>query len=47
MHRILAITSQDNHTSIRVLERAGFVFEKLVPSPDGDEELRLFVQMPD
>ena len=47
MRRILAITSLDNRDSIRVLERGGFVFEELVPSPDGDEELRLFAYVPE
>jgi RimJ/RimL family protein N-acetyltransferase len=40
--RLLAIVSPDNAGSIRLLERLGFRFETMVPSPDGRGELRLF-----
>jgi len=42
--RILAITTQDNVPSMRLLDRLGFRFERLVTM--GDEELRLFVSDP-
>ena len=42
LQRILAITSLDNETSINLLQRLGFSFEKVVKlTPDG-EQLRLF-----
>ncbi len=39
---VFAITTLDNTSSIRLLEKLGFSFEKLVTMPGGDEELRLF-----
>lgn len=39
--RVLAITTPDNDSSVRLLEKLGFEFEKLFESPDG-EELNLF-----
>ncbi len=42
--RILAITSQDNESSMRLLGRLGFRFDGLVRM--GDEDLRLFVSDP-
>jgi RimJ/RimL family protein N-acetyltransferase len=42
--RILAITSQDNEPSIRLLGKLGFRFERLLAL--GGEELRLFVSEP-
>jgi RimJ/RimL family protein N-acetyltransferase len=43
LERILAITSLDNEASIKLLQRLGFKFEKVVRlSPDG-EQVRLFV----
>ena len=42
--RILAITTQDNEPSMRLLHKLGFRFERLVTM--GDEELRLFVSDP-
>jgi RimJ/RimL family protein N-acetyltransferase len=42
--RILAITTQDNEPSMRLLGKLGFRFERLVTM--GDEELRLFVSDP-
>ena len=38
---VLAITSQDNDTSGRLLEKLGFAFEDLMDFPDG-EKLKLF-----
>ncbi|MCI0434369.1 MAG: GNAT family N-acetyltransferase [Gemmatimonadetes bacterium] len=41
--RVAAVTSLDNDASIRVLEKLGFAFDRLVRlTPDG-EELRLFL----
>src|SRR5688500_15335731 len=40
--RIVAITSVDNQPSIRLLERIGLRFEKLITLPGGDEEIKLF-----
>ena len=42
--RILAITSQDNEPSMRLLGKLGFRFDKMVTM--GTEELRLFVSEP-
>ncbi len=40
--RILGITNPDNHASIRVLEKAGFRFEKLMLLPGEDLEVKLY-----
>jgi ribosomal-protein-alanine N-acetyltransferase len=40
--RIVAITSQDNQASIRLLERLGFRFESIMQLNPDDSELRLF-----
>jgi RimJ/RimL family protein N-acetyltransferase len=40
--RLLAITSQDNVASIRLLEKLGLVFEHMISPPGRDEVLRLF-----
>jgi len=42
LKRILAITSQDNESSGRLLKKINFKFERLVKLPHDDEELRLF-----
>ena len=42
--RIVAITTQDNEPSMRLLEKLGFRFERMIPM--GDEELRLFASAP-
>ncbi len=42
--RILAITTQDNIPSMRLLDRLGFRFERIIAV--GSEELRLFVSDP-
>ena len=41
--RILAITTQDNESSGRLLGKIGFTFERLIKMPHDDEELKLFV----
>ncbi len=40
--RIVAITSPDNHASIRVLNKLGLKFEKMVMLPGANAESRLF-----
>ncbi|MFQ5529081.1 MAG: GNAT family N-acetyltransferase [Gemmatimonadota bacterium] len=40
--RVVAITSPDNHASIRVLENTGFAFEKMIRLSDDAPEIRLF-----
>lgn len=42
LKRVLAITSQDNESSGRLLEKLGFKFEKLINLPTDAEELKLF-----
>ena len=42
LKRILAITTGDNASSIRLLEKLGFTFQKLIRTPDGKEELSLW-----
>ncbi len=42
--RILAITTQDNEPSIRLLGKLGFRFDRILAM--GDEELKLFVSDP-
>ncbi len=41
--RVLAITSQDNHASGRLLEKIGLHFQRLVELPPDNEVLKLFV----
>lgn len=41
LNNLLAITTLDNESSIKLLEKTGFVFEKIMVSETG-EELRLF-----
>jgi RimJ/RimL family protein N-acetyltransferase len=43
LKRIVAITSPDNEESIRVLEKIGLRFEKMIRMPGSDEDTRLFV----
>ncbi len=40
--RIVAITTQTNDSSIKLLEKLGFKFESLIKQPHDDEELNLF-----
>ncbi len=42
LRRIVAITSQDNPPSERLLEKIGLRFERLIHLADDDEELRLY-----
>ena len=43
LKRIVAITSPDNEASIRVLEKIGLQFEKMIRMPGSDEDTRFFV----
>lgn len=42
LKRVLAITSQDNENSGRLLEKINFKFERLIKLPHETEELKLF-----
>ncbi|PEA83114.1 ribosomal-protein-alanine acetyltransferase [Bacillus pseudomycoides] len=42
LNRIVAITTQDNHPSAKLLEKVGLQFERLVQLSNDPEELRLF-----
>ncbi|WP_191276911.1 GNAT family N-acetyltransferase [Neobacillus kokaensis] len=42
LNRIVAITTQDNHASAKLLEKIGMHFEKLIQLPNDSEILRLF-----
>jgi ribosomal-protein-alanine N-acetyltransferase len=46
LDRIVAITSPDNDASIRVLERIGMRFERMVRLPDDESEIKLFSWRP-
>jgi RimJ/RimL family protein N-acetyltransferase len=42
LNRVLAIATQDNHASHKLLEKLGFEFERLVKMPHDEEELKMF-----
>ncbi|MFN2390491.1 MAG: GNAT family N-acetyltransferase [Pyrinomonadaceae bacterium] len=42
LKRILAIASQDNESSSKLLEKINFRFERLIKLPHDDEEVKLF-----
>ena len=42
LKRVLAITSQDNESSGKLLEKIGLKFESLITQPHDTEELKLF-----
>ena len=42
LKRLVAVTANDNHASIRLLEKLGFRFERMVRFPADDEEIKLF-----
>ncbi len=44
LQRLVAITSPDNHASMSLLSKLGFVFEKLVCLPGDDQPIRLFAR---
>lgn len=43
LERLVALTAPDNQRSIRVLERIGLRFERMVHAPDAPGDSRLFV----
>ena len=44
LERILAITSLDNEASIKLLERLGFSFERIIRLSANNEQVRLFTK---
>ncbi|MBA3830657.1 MAG: GNAT family N-acetyltransferase [Chthoniobacterales bacterium] len=40
--RLLAVTSQDNHVSVRLLEKLGFRFERMARLESGATEVKVF-----
>jgi RimJ/RimL family protein N-acetyltransferase len=46
MTRVLAITSLDNYRSIKLLEKMGFSFDRMVVLGENQPESRLFVSQP-
>jgi len=42
LKRLIAITSSDNHSSARVLEKLGMRYERMMAYPDTGQEVRLF-----
>lgn len=42
LKRIVAITSEDNHTSAKLLEKLGLHFESMIRYEGTDEKVRLF-----
>ncbi len=42
LQRIVAIVAPDNHSSIRLLEKIGLTFERMIRRTDDDEELKFF-----
>lgn len=42
IQRVLAITSLDNDASIKLLERLGFIFERIVTLSSSGEQVKLF-----
>lgn len=42
LKRVLAITTQDNESSGKLLEKIGLKFEKLIKQPNDENELKLF-----
>jgi RimJ/RimL family protein N-acetyltransferase len=44
LKRVVAVTATDNHASIRLLEKLGLRFEKMVRLSGDDEEIKLFAR---
>lgn len=42
LKRVVAITSPENEASVRVLEKIGFQFEKMIDLPDFESKIKLF-----
>jgi RimJ/RimL family protein N-acetyltransferase len=45
LNRIVAVTTPDNHRSIKLIEKLGLSFEKMVRLSEDDQELKLFAQV--
>ncbi len=43
LDRIVAIVTPENHSSIKLLEKVGLTFERMIRMSDDDEELQFFV----
>lgn len=43
LERVLAITSQDNESSMKLLKKIGFKFDRLITLPNDTEEINMFV----
>ena len=43
LDRIVAIVTPENRSSIKLLERVGLTFERMIQMSDDDEELQFFV----
>ena len=46
LSRIVAITSQDNHPSSKLLEKLGFRFERILQLETNGEDIKLYVAAP-
>ncbi len=44
LQRVVAVTSVDNQSSIRLLEKIGFQFERMISLADGEPEIKLFAK---
>jgi len=44
LRRVAAITAPDNRSSIRLLEKLGMSFERMIRLPGDDEEIKLFAR---
>lgn len=42
LKRVLAVVNPDNQSSIRLLEKSGFRFERMIRLSEGDKEIKLF-----
>ena len=42
LKRVVAIVTPDNHSSIRLLEKIGLKFERMIRLSEDDEELKFF-----
>jgi RimJ/RimL family protein N-acetyltransferase len=45
LNKILAITDPENSSSIKLLEKLGFVFQKFIKAPKDGSDLRLFSKL--
>lgn len=45
LKRVVAIVSSGNQNSIKLLEKIGFLYEKMITLPGDDEEIKLFASV--